>query len=369
MARRPGFGINCGVQKITDTQSMKKLAVLLLALLLVAPAQADDNPHVWLDTDFGPIIIELYPDKAPVTVENFLTYVNEGFYDGLVFHRVARDGIVQAGLFDIDRKPREITRDPISNEASNGLLNEARSVAMALRSPGDDSATTQFFINLRHNESFDGDYAVFGKVIRGMTVVKKINRLETINFYTLAPHPADQRLQMLLHESPHYLTTIKRAVQTADKSPIMPDHSGSWYDPDNAGVGFNMEIGEDAGGNGPLITVYWYNFDTESQFWLTGTESFDYGDSEVKVNLISHSGQEEGVDFQQPPESDFEDYGSITISFRDCNRGVSATTCPATARAASEPSGCRAPPATPAADPVAPRRFFLARESKSPDRS
>src|SRR5690625_7084610 len=70
---------------------MKKLAVLLLALLLVAPAQADDNPHVWLDTDFGPIIVELYPDKAPITVENFLAYVNEGFYDGLIFHRVVRD--------------------------------------------------------------------------------------------------------------------------------------------------------------------------------------------------------------------------------------------------------------------------------------
>src|SRR5690625_1587505 len=157
MSRRPGFGINCGGQKLPATQSTKNLGVLRVEALLMAPAQADDNPHVWLDTDFGAIIIELYPDKAPVTVENFLTYVNEGFYDGLVFHRVARDGIVQAGLFDIDRKPREITRDPISNEASNGLLNEARSVAMALRSPGDDSATTQFFINLRQNESFHGN--------------------------------------------------------------------------------------------------------------------------------------------------------------------------------------------------------------------
>lgn len=142
------------------------------------------SPMVVMSTSMGDIKIELYPNEAPITVENFLTYARDGFYDGTIFHRVIPGFMIQGGGFtqDMNQKP---TRAPIKNEADNGLGNETGTLAMA-RTMVVDSATSQFFINLSNNDflnhgSRDFGYAVFGKVVEGMDVVNKIVQVQTGN--------------------------------------------------------------------------------------------------------------------------------------------------------------------------------------------
>lgn len=154
-------------------------------LLLMLPALALAHPQVKLETTQGTIVLELYENKAPVTVANFLEYVKSGFYDGTVFHRVIPGFMIQGGGFtkDLRHKP---TRKPIDNEADNGLENERGTIAMA-RTSNPDSATAQFFINLVNNASLNhrddtpqrAGYAVFGKVIKGMDTVGRIARVAT----------------------------------------------------------------------------------------------------------------------------------------------------------------------------------------------
>jgi peptidyl-prolyl cis-trans isomerase A (cyclophilin A) len=154
------------------------LAGATLALSLPMAAAAADAPKVRLTTSAGDVVLELYPDKAPKSVENFLQYVRDKHYDGTVFHRVIDGFMIQGGGFtaDLNQKP---TRVPIPLEASNGLKNDRGTIAMA-RTANPDSATAQFFINLVNNAplnapSPDGHgYAVFGKVVTGMDVVDKI---------------------------------------------------------------------------------------------------------------------------------------------------------------------------------------------------
>ena len=149
----------------------------LLGLGLCASAQAE-SPRVLMKTSLGEIELELDGNKAPATVENFLAYVDEGFYNGTIFHRVINSFMIQGGGFspDMSRKP---THAPVRNEAKNGLKNERGTIAMA-RTSDPHSATAQFFINHVDNlnldyPSFDGwGYAVFGKVTRGMETVDKI---------------------------------------------------------------------------------------------------------------------------------------------------------------------------------------------------
>ena len=149
-------------------------------------ASAAANPKVALRTTMGDIVIELYPDKAPKSVENFLQYVRDKHYDGTVFHRVIDGFMVQGGGFtaELTQKP---TRAPIANEANNGLSNTRGTVAMA-RTNDPNSATSQFFINLVDNSRLDHvspengftwGYAVFGKVVEGMEVVDRIKAVET----------------------------------------------------------------------------------------------------------------------------------------------------------------------------------------------
>jgi peptidyl-prolyl cis-trans isomerase A (cyclophilin A) len=148
-----------------------------------SPAAAAAHPRVAMETSAGRIVIELAPDKAPKSVDNFLQYVESGFYDGTVFHRVIASFMIQGGGFtpDMVQKP---TRAPITNESRNGLKNVRGSVAMA-RTNVPDSATSQFFINVVDNgnldyPSFDGvGYAVFGQVVEGMDVVDKIRSTPT----------------------------------------------------------------------------------------------------------------------------------------------------------------------------------------------
>ncbi|WP_455204560.1 peptidylprolyl isomerase [Kaarinaea lacus] len=146
---------------------------------------ADPAPRVLLQTNMGNITLELNSEKAPASVANFLSYVNEGFYNGTVFHRVIDGFMIQGGGFteDLQRKP---TKAPIKNEADNGLKNDAGTIAMA-RTNDPNSATAQFFINVVNNDFLNfrsktvrgWGYAVFGKVVEGMDVVDKIRKTPT----------------------------------------------------------------------------------------------------------------------------------------------------------------------------------------------
>jgi peptidyl-prolyl cis-trans isomerase A (cyclophilin A) len=138
-----------------------------------------------LSTSAGDITIELWPDKAPITVANFLEYSKAGYYDGTVFHRVIPGFMLQGGGMDATMEERPGQRPPIKNESDNGLRNETGTVAMA-RTRVPDSATSQFFINVKDNGFLDREqaadgagYAVFGKVADGMDVVKKIEAVKT----------------------------------------------------------------------------------------------------------------------------------------------------------------------------------------------
>ncbi|MFZ1946966.1 MAG: peptidylprolyl isomerase [bacterium] len=142
------------------------------------------NPTVVLETNYGPIKIELFKDKAPVSAENFLSYVRSGFYDGTVFHRVVKGFVIQAGGWKEDLTPKP-PKPPIKNEATNGLSNLRGTLSVA-RTNEINSGTTHFFINLVDNKRLDhtGEapaqygYAVFGKVVSGMEVVDKIAQVE-----------------------------------------------------------------------------------------------------------------------------------------------------------------------------------------------
>ena len=140
---------------------------------------------VKLSTNFGDITLELNAEKAPITVANFLQYVESGFYDGVIFHRVINDFMIQGGGFDVNMKQKP-TKDEIKNEADNGLANNNYTVAMA-RTSIPDSASSQFFINIADNDflnhtapsSSGWGYCVFGKVVAGMDVVDKIKAVKT----------------------------------------------------------------------------------------------------------------------------------------------------------------------------------------------
>ena len=156
----------------------KFLATIFFALtgLLTLPALAN-NPQVELRTDLGTVQVELYADKAPATVKNFLAYLDSGFYNGVIFHRVIPGFMAQTGGYTFDFQLKE-TREPVANESDNGLKNLRGTLAMA-RKNDPDSATSQFFINLADNSHLDADkdkpgYTVFGKVTKGMDVVDKI---------------------------------------------------------------------------------------------------------------------------------------------------------------------------------------------------
>ena len=151
-------------------------------VLLAAPAVGQDAaPRVALETNHGTIVLELNPEKAPITVANFLQYAERGWYDGTIFHRVMDGFMIQGGGFTADMQ-KKITRPEIENESKNGLSNKRGTISMA-RTGDPHSATAQFFINLVDNEGLDADggswgYAVFGKVVEGMEVLDSISKVE-----------------------------------------------------------------------------------------------------------------------------------------------------------------------------------------------
>jgi cyclophilin family peptidyl-prolyl cis-trans isomerase len=159
--------------------------LLLQTQTATQPPAGAANPQVVVDTSLGSFTIELFQEKAPVSVENFLQYVREGFYAGTIFHRVVAGYVVQGGGYtpDLSEKP---TRPPIQNEATNGLSNQRGTVAMA-RTRTVRSGTSQFFVNVVDNRRLDHTgyapdefgYAVFGRVVEGMDVVDRISKVPT----------------------------------------------------------------------------------------------------------------------------------------------------------------------------------------------
>jgi peptidyl-prolyl cis-trans isomerase A (cyclophilin A) len=220
------------------------LATLLLILSLILPltltaqtakpappaaAAATPPPQVLLRTSQGEITLELYPDKAPKSVANFLQYVRDGFYDGTLLHRAIPGYLVQGGLYTRDLQPRR-TRPAVASEADNGLSNLRGTVAVA-RGADPNSGTAQFFFNLVDNRRLDfvgnqsgltWGYAVFGKVIKGMDVVDKVAALPT---RALGPFAGDVPDPLVLIESAHVIgeetPTPASAATSAKTAPAL----------------------------------------------------------------------------------------------------------------------------------------------------
>lgn len=164
---------------------MKRImSITLLFLALAGPAMAGER--IVMDTSMGNITLELFSDKAPVSVKNFLGYIDRNYYDGTIFHRVIGNFMIQGGGFDQKLKKKSV-EPAIINEADNGLKNDKGTLAMA-RTNVVDSATSQFFINLKDNDFLNHrgksprtyGYAVFGRVVEGMDVVEKIAKVKTV---------------------------------------------------------------------------------------------------------------------------------------------------------------------------------------------
>ena len=186
---------------------MKKVFIVFLFLTIMGSimgnVDAAEKPKVYFKTNIGDFTIELEPELAPKTVANFIQYVEEGHYDGLIFHRVIKAFMIQGGGFDASysKKP---TRPPIENEADKGLSNERGTIAMA-RTGDPHSATNQFFINVKFNgflnyvsKSQQGwGYTAFGRVIDGMNIVGRISRMETGKG---GPFPSDVPTEQVIIE-------------------------------------------------------------------------------------------------------------------------------------------------------------------------
>ncbi len=184
------------------------LVSLLTVSLFTSPFALAANPQVLFETNRGNFLIELYPEKAPKTVANFMQYVNSGFYKDTIFHRVINRFMIQGGGFTADMAEKQ-NLAPIANEAANGLKNEPGTIAMA-RTNDPNSATSQFFINLENNLplNYQGDdpeligYCVFGRVLTGMDVVREIGASPTMNVgpYADVPRATVRILQIKLNK-------------------------------------------------------------------------------------------------------------------------------------------------------------------------
>lgn len=192
------------------------MLAFVVSLLMVSNAGAKDekggNPIVVLETNLGTMHVELYPDKAPISVKNFMWYAKNKFFDNLIFHRVIPDFMIQGGGFTKDMKKKE-PNAPIVNEADNGLKNDKYTLAMA-RTGEVNSATSQFFINLKDNSFLNFKnktpqgygYAVFGKVIKGMDIVDEIAKVKT----TSKMGHDDVPVQPVIIEKTYELTKKKK---------------------------------------------------------------------------------------------------------------------------------------------------------------
>jgi len=203
---------------------MLRFLVTLIAALCSAVSFAA-NPQVEFKTNMGAIVLELYPDRAPATVKNFMQYVKDGHYNGTVFHRVIPKFMIQGGGFTPDFKQKP-TRQPIRNEADNGIKNTAGTVAMA-RTSNPHSATAQFFINVADNDFLNFryptregyGYCVFGRVVKGMKVLQRIASIAT------GPGPAPHRdvpRKPVVIERATVLDAAAPAAKAPQKSSVTP---------------------------------------------------------------------------------------------------------------------------------------------------
>ena len=182
---------------------IKSILSFIVIVGVISNLQAAEKPKVHFKTTMGDFTIELEPDKAPQTVANFIEYVRAGHYDGLIFHRVIKAFMVQGGGFDRNYTKMP-TRQPIENEADNGLPNERGTIAMA-RTGDPHSATNQFFINVKYNGFLNHQsktqqgwgYTAFGRVIDGMNIVGRISRMET---GPGGPFPSDVPVKQVIIE-------------------------------------------------------------------------------------------------------------------------------------------------------------------------
>jgi peptidyl-prolyl cis-trans isomerase A (cyclophilin A) len=180
---------------------MKKIPNFLFVLILAVSSFAvrAENSQVLLQTDLGNIRIELYDSLAPITVKNFLDYVDSGFYNGTIFHRVIPGFVAQGGGYTFDFAEKK-TNPEIKNESDNGLKNDYKTIAMA-RMPHPDSASSQFYFNLKDNPSLNAKvgangYTVFGRVVDGMEVVEKIAK-EPTGMYKSFPEAPNYAVRIL----------------------------------------------------------------------------------------------------------------------------------------------------------------------------
>lgn len=202
------------------------VGLVLMNFGAAAQEKPKDNPVVVMKTTLGDITIELYPDKAPVTVRNFLSYVDNKFYEGLIFHRVIANFMIQGGGFTKDMVRKESSA-AIQNEADNGLSNLKGTIAMA-RTNDPHSATSQFFINVKDNASLDfknknsgqtWGYCVFGKVIDGMAVVEQIRQVPTTNKAGNADVPVDPiEIKKVYRAAEDEIKALKAKAKDKDKS-------------------------------------------------------------------------------------------------------------------------------------------------------
>ncbi len=289
----------------------KTLSLALGASLLGSSALLAQD-RVWLDTDLGPIFIQLDRENTPITSQNFLDYVEAGYYDGIVFHRVINNFVIQAGGFDRNLQARTPIGPTIPSESASGGDNLPGSIAMALRGGDANSGQNEFYINTRPNPNLDELFTVFGQVVYGQSTVTAIEQLGTATSFV-----GNRRFDDVPASPP----AIQRAsIINGDGFPIMPALAGSWFENSNPGFGFNVEVAQDIfSDDGARLVVYWYDYIDGEQLWLAGNGSYTYGDTEVTMELTTWDGFGE-VGFQAPPPGDqIISVGTLTVRFLSCN--------------------------------------------------
>ncbi|MCX7554774.1 peptidylprolyl isomerase [Marinicella sp. S1101] len=309
---------------------MKKITFMCLLLSFIFSVNATT---VRFETTLGDIEIELFDEQAPVTVENFLNYVNRGDYDNTVFHRTVPGFVVQGGGFRFlgnNQFQTVQTDDPIINEAQ--ISNTIGTIAMA-RLSDPNSATNQWFFNVANNQDLDSTnsstgFTVFGEVSSGLETVFTIESLLRINYFDATP-------QGVFGEFPVYrfsfdnnavtetnMVKIIRAYQLSDTFQINFGLSGAWFNPATNGQGLYLEVLPSA----DTVIVGWYTFDDEadptkaigdaSNRWLTAAGSFD-GNSFVGDVFKTSGGR-----FDDPQNVSTTRVGSMSIDFNDCSTAV-----------------------------------------------